>query len=95
MQKSRFSDEQVVATLRSGDRDTTAAEVAFAEFGTSPEVRQGQCDRYRGPTRAERPAGGWGYMRGIASIYGETWATPDAVASLRHLNKPGDTMCSS
>ncbi len=41
------------------------------------------------------PAGGWGSMRGIASIYGETWASPEAVASLRRLNKPGGTMCTS
>jgi molybdopterin-dependent oxidoreductase alpha subunit len=41
------------------------------------------------------PAGGWGSMRGIAAIYGQTWASPEAVASLRHLNKPGGTMCPS
>ncbi len=41
------------------------------------------------------PSGGWGSMRGIARIYGETWESPEAVATLLRLNKPGGTMCAS
>ena len=41
------------------------------------------------------PAGGWGSMRGIASIYGETWSSPGALDSLRRLNKPKGVMCVS
>ena len=41
------------------------------------------------------PAGGWGSMKGIAQTFGETWATPAALDSLRRLNKPKGVMCSS
>ena len=41
------------------------------------------------------PAGGWGSMKGIASIYGETWASSGALDSLRRLNKPKGVMCMS
>ena len=41
------------------------------------------------------PAGGWGSMKGIASIYGETWASPGALDGLRRLNKPKGVMCVS
>ena len=41
------------------------------------------------------PAGGWGSMKGIVSIYGETWASPGALDSLRRLNKPKGVMCVS
>ncbi|MXO67016.1 FdhF/YdeP family oxidoreductase [Altericroceibacterium endophyticum] len=41
------------------------------------------------------PAGGWGSMKGIASIYGETWASRGALDSLRRLNKPKGVMCVS
>jgi molybdopterin-dependent oxidoreductase alpha subunit len=41
------------------------------------------------------PAGGWGSLKGIAEIYGETWATPAALDTLGHLNKPEGVMCVS
>jgi molybdopterin-dependent oxidoreductase alpha subunit len=41
------------------------------------------------------PAGGWGSLRGIASIFGETWATPPTLASLAKQNKPKGVMCAS
>jgi len=44
---------------------------------------------------SEGPAGGWGSLKGIARIYGESWATPAALDTLGHLNKPGGMMCVS
>ena len=44
---------------------------------------------------ATRPAGGWGSMRGMASVYGETWSSPAAVKSLARMNKPKGVMCVS
>ncbi len=41
------------------------------------------------------PAGGWGSLKGIAQIFGETWATPNALATLGQLNKPKGVMCVS
>ena len=41
------------------------------------------------------PAGGWGSLKGIADIFGATWATPAAVATLARLNKPKGVMCVS
>ncbi|WP_010160450.1 FdhF/YdeP family oxidoreductase [Sphingomonas sp. PAMC 26617] len=41
------------------------------------------------------PAGGWGSMRGIASIFGETWSSPASLASLGKMNKPKGVMCAS
>ncbi len=41
------------------------------------------------------PAGGWGSLKGIARIFGETWASPGALDSLRRLNKPKGVMCVS
>ena len=45
--------------------------------------------------RAPGPAGGWGSMKGISRIYGETWASPAAVLSLGRMNKPKGVMCVS
>jgi len=45
--------------------------------------------------QAPGPAGGWGSMRGIVEIFGETWSTPASLASLRKLNKPRGVMCVS
>jgi len=45
--------------------------------------------------RPSGPAGGWGSMRGIANIYGETWPSPAVVATLERMNKPGGYMCVS
>jgi molybdopterin-dependent oxidoreductase alpha subunit len=44
---------------------------------------------------AEGPSGGWGSLKGIASVYGESWPTPAALATLAHQNKPGGFMCVS
>ena len=44
---------------------------------------------------ASGPAGGWGSMRGISRIYGETWPSPAVVKSLGRLNKPKGVMCVS
>ena len=41
------------------------------------------------------PAGGWGSLKGIARIFGETWASPAAVGTLARLNKPKGVMCVS
>ena len=41
------------------------------------------------------PAGGWGSLRGIATIFGKEWATPAALATLRRQNKPKGLMCVS
>jgi molybdopterin-dependent oxidoreductase alpha subunit len=41
------------------------------------------------------PAGGWGSLKGIAQIFGESWATPAAVETLMRQNKPGGMMCAS
>ena len=41
------------------------------------------------------PAGGWGSMRGIERVFGETWPTPTVVATLERMNKPGGYMCVS
>lgn len=41
------------------------------------------------------PAGGWGSLRGIASVFGEAWPTPAALGTLERLNKPAGVMCGS
>ncbi|MGY2735668.1 FdhF/YdeP family oxidoreductase [Sphingomonas sp. UYP23] len=41
------------------------------------------------------PAGGWGSMKGISQIFGETWPVGGAVRSLGRLNKPKGVMCVS
>lgn len=41
------------------------------------------------------PAGGWGSLKGIAKIFGESWASPGALATLGQLNKPKGVMCVS
>ena len=45
--------------------------------------------------QAPGPAGGWGSIKGIAQIFGETWSSPGAVAALGKLNKPKGVMCIS
>ncbi|MES2184038.1 MAG: FdhF/YdeP family oxidoreductase [Pseudomonadota bacterium] len=44
---------------------------------------------------APGPAGGWGSMRGITQIFGETWASPTVLETLQKLNKPKGVMCVS
>lgn len=46
------------------------------------------------PLDAE-PAGGWGSLKGIASVFGETWPEPGTIETLKRLNKPGGMMCTS
>lgn len=41
------------------------------------------------------PAGGWGSLKSIARIYGESWPTPAVVETLARQNKPGGFMCVS
>ena len=41
------------------------------------------------------PSGGWGSLRGIASVFGREWATPAAIETLARQNKPHGFMCVS
>ncbi|AYJ84594.1 formate dehydrogenase (plasmid) [Sphingomonas paeninsulae] len=41
------------------------------------------------------PAGGWGSMKGISQIFGETWPAGGGVRSLAKMNKPKGVMCVS
>jgi molybdopterin-dependent oxidoreductase alpha subunit len=41
------------------------------------------------------PAGGWGSMKGISQIFGETWPAGGGVRSLSRMNKPKGVMCVS
>ena len=41
------------------------------------------------------PAGGWGSLKGIARIFGESWSSPASLATLGQLNKPMGVMCVS
>jgi molybdopterin-dependent oxidoreductase alpha subunit len=41
------------------------------------------------------PAGGWGSLKGIAQIFGESWSTPASLATLATMNKPKGVMCVS
>ena len=44
---------------------------------------------------APGPAGGWGSMKGMARIFGKTWASPAVLDDLRRQNKPKGVMCTS
>ncbi|MGE7370461.1 FdhF/YdeP family oxidoreductase [Neorhizobium sp. NPDC001467] len=44
---------------------------------------------------SEGPAGGWGSLKSLVRIYGETWPTPAAIESLARQNKPKGFMCVS
>lgn len=46
-------------------------------------------------TTYDGPAGGWGSLRGIASVFGKEWATPAALETLARQNKPCGFMCVS
>ncbi len=41
------------------------------------------------------PAGGWGSLKGIVKIFGQTWSSPGAVSAIARLNKPKGVMCVS
>ncbi len=41
------------------------------------------------------PAGGWGSLKGITRIFGETWSSPEALTALGRQNKPKGVMCVS
>lgn len=45
--------------------------------------------------QSNKPAGGWGSLKGIASISVEASASPTALDTLRRMNKPGGFMCNS
>lgn len=44
---------------------------------------------------SEGPSGGWGSVKSIARIYGETTPPPAALETLARQNKPGGFMCVS
>ncbi|QFY62795.1 FdhF/YdeP family oxidoreductase (plasmid) [Rhizobium grahamii] len=44
---------------------------------------------------SEGPAGGWGSLRSIARIYGESLSNPTVLETLKSQNKPGGFMCVS
>ncbi|ETX26817.1 FdhF/YdeP family oxidoreductase [Roseivivax isoporae] len=41
------------------------------------------------------PAGGWGSLRGVREVFGESWPTPGVVQTLLRQNKPVGFMCAS
>ena len=41
------------------------------------------------------PAGGWGSLKCIVKICGQTWSSPGAVSAIARLNKPKGVMCVS
>src|SRR5665647_2120339 len=41
------------------------------------------------------PAGGWGSLKGIASIFGKEWDKPSVIATLMRQNKPDGFACIS
>jgi molybdopterin-dependent oxidoreductase alpha subunit len=43
----------------------------------------------------DRPAGGWGSLRGITRIFGAEWPAPTAIETLARQNKPHGFMCTS
>ncbi|MCL3883133.1 FdhF/YdeP family oxidoreductase [Marivita sp. GX14005] len=43
----------------------------------------------------DNSTGGWGSLKGVARIFGETHATPVALSILAKQNKPGGVMCTS
>lgn len=44
---------------------------------------------------SEGPAGGWGSLKAIARVYGESLANPSVLETLKRQNKPGGFMCVS
>lgn len=44
---------------------------------------------------SEGPSGGWGSVRSMARIYGDTKPSPAVLEALTHQNKPGGVMCVS
>lgn len=44
---------------------------------------------------SEGPAGGWGSLKSMVRIYGESWPTPAALQTLSQQNKPRGFMCVS
>lgn len=51
--------------------------------------RERQTVEYKGPS------GGWGSLRGIASVFGREWDSPSAIETLMRQNKPHGFMCVS
>ena len=57
--------------------------------GETPDASTERLAHYDGPS------GGWGSLRGIASVFGREWATPAAIETLARQNKPHGSMCVS
>ncbi|MBO1076242.1 FdhF/YdeP family oxidoreductase [Roseomonas marmotae] len=49
----------------------------------------------KGTVHYDSPAGGWGSLRGISTIFGKEWSTPLAIETLMRQNKPHGFMCVS
>lgn len=56
--------------------------------GASSKKKSGTAE-YKGP------AGGWGSLRGIASVFGKEWDSPATIETLIRQNKPHGFMCVS
>jgi molybdopterin-dependent oxidoreductase alpha subunit len=55
----------------------------------------GTGDAQDGTVHYDRPAGGWGSLKGILRIYGKELSSPAVLETLRRQNKPGGFMCVS
>ena len=71
---------------RHGERDR------WGERGWSEKPRDASTERL---AHYDGPSGGWGSLRGIASVFGREWATPAAIETLARQNKPHGFMCVS
>jgi hypothetical protein len=60
-----------------------------------PFEREGHTLEENRTVEYDGPAGGWGSLRGIASIFGKEWDSPTALDTLRRQNKPKGFMCVS
>ncbi|NAZ37680.1 FdhF/YdeP family oxidoreductase [Rubellimicrobium sp. CFH 75288] len=59
-------------------------------------MKDGREARQRSDTpHYEHPSGGWGSLRGIASVLADERPTPGALRTLARQNKPGGHMCTS
>jgi len=72
---------------------TTRAQTTLGKARPSPKEKQ--MTEIDDLPKTSGPAGGWGSMRGIANVFGETWPSPSIVATLERMNKPGGFMCVS
>jgi molybdopterin-dependent oxidoreductase alpha subunit len=63
------------------------------EAAPPPSPKEKQMTEIDDLPKTSGPAGGWGSMRGIANVFGETWPSPSIVATLERMNKPGCVSC--